>query len=159
MKSVLSGRSIAPRLEHAPNYARDVTDHETDGATYLAWLMRRRGLSSPRLADLAGEVSGSAIRYYVRGEAVPREDKAKALAVLFGPRDGEKLLRLWGHDDLADGFVEDFSAMLHGHEAAVEALLARNRLEYDGEPLTEQQAVEVELFVDFIRARDNGSAR
>ena len=131
--------------------------HEKDGATYLAWLMRRRGMSSPRLAGLTGEVSGSAIRYYVRGEAIPREDKAKALAVLFGPRDGEKLLRLWGHDDLADGFLDDFSAMLHGHEAAVEALLARNRIEYDGEPLTEEQATEAETFIDFIRARDNGA--
>ena len=132
--------------------------HEENGATYLSWLMRRRGLSSPRLANLTGEVSGSAIRYYVRGEAIPREDKAKALAVLFGPRDGEKLLRLWGHDDLADGFEEDFSAMLHGHEAAVEALLARNRIEYDGEPLTEEQAIEAETFINFIRTRDNGAA-
>lgn len=128
--------------------------HEKDGATYLAWLMRRRGLSSPRLADLAGEVSGSAIRYYVRGEAIPREDKAKAIAVLFGPGDGEKLLRLWGHTDLADGFAGDFSAMLHGHEEAVKALLARNRIEYDGEPLTERQVTEVEFFIDFVRNRD-----
>ena len=131
--------------------------YEENGASYLGWLMRRRGLSSPRLADLAGEVSGSAIRYYVRGEAVPREDKAKALAVLFGPRDGQKLLRLWGYEELADGFEEDFSAMLHGHEAAVEALLSRNRLEYDGEPLTEEQAIEAETFIDFIRARDEAS--
>lgn len=147
-----------PKLGAERTTLRAVIDYEENGATYLAWLMRRRGLSSPRLADLAGEVSGSAIRYYVRGEAIPREDKAQALAVLFGPRDGAKLLRLWGHDDLADGFVEDFSAMLHGHEAAVEALLARNRLEYDGEPLTEEQAVEVEFFLNFIRARDNGSS-
>ena len=132
-------------------------NHDDSGATYLAWLMRRRGLSSPRLAELTGEVSGSAIRYYVRGEAVPREDKAKALGVIFGPRDGQKLVRLWGYHDLADGFAEDFSAMLHGHEAAVEALLARNRLEYDGEPLTEEQAVEVETFIDFIRERDEAS--
>ena len=131
--------------------------YEENGASYLGWLMRRRGLSSPRLADLTGEVSGSAIRYYVRGEAVPREDKAKALAVLFGPRDGQKLLRLWGYNELADGFEEDFSAMLHGHEAAVEALLARNRLEYDGEPLTEEQALEVESFINFVRVRDEAS--
>ncbi len=133
------------------------TNHDESGAAYLGWLMRRRGMSSPRLADLTGEVSGSAIRYYVRGDAVPREDKAKVLAVLFGPRDGQKLLRLWGYDELADGFEDDFSAMLHGHEAAVEALLARNRLEYDGEPLTEEQAVEVESFIGFIKLRDNGA--
>jgi len=78
--------------------------------------------------------------------------------VFIGSRDGEKLLRLWGHDDLADGFEEDFSAMLHGHEAAVEALLARNRIEYDGEPLTEEQAIEAETFINFIRMRDNGAA-
>jgi hypothetical protein len=129
--------------------------HDENGAAYLAWLMRRRGLSSPRLADLAGEVSGSAIRYYVRDEAIPREDKAKAIAVLFGPGDGEKLLRLWGHTDLADGFAADFSAMLHGHEDAVQALLARNRIEYDGEPLTEVQVAEAELFIDFVRNRDD----
>ena len=134
-----------------------MNDYEENGAAYLGWLMRRRGMSSPRLADLTGEVSGSAIRYYVRGEAVPREDKAKALAVLFGPSDGQKLLRLWGYDELADGFAEDFSAMLHGHEAAVEALLARNRIEYDGEPLTEEQAIEVESFINFVKARDNGA--
>lgn len=37
-----------------------------------------------------------------------------------------------------------------GYEPAVEALLARNRIKHDGEPLTEDQVTEVEVFIAFI---------
>jgi hypothetical protein len=122
------------------------------GASYLAWLMARRSWSSNRLADIATDVSGSSIRYYLRG-SVPSAAKAAAVAICFGPEDGARLVRLWGHEDLADGFAEDYPSMLHGHEEAIEKLLALNRIEYEGEPLTESEASEVVGFIDYLRRR------
>ncbi len=78
-------------------------DQDTPGAR-LALLMRRRGWSAPRLAELAGGVSASSIRSYAADRSTPRPQQALAVAGALGAADGRALLDAWGYTDLADGF-------------------------------------------------------
>ena len=116
--------------------------------------MARRGWSSIRLADMTeGEVSASAVRYYLRGDSRPKADKAEAIALLFGPNDGERLLQLWGYDDMADRFAENFGAVIEPHRERLESIWSMNRVEYDGDPLTEDEIEEVGKYIDFLRSK------
>lgn len=116
--------------------------------------MARRGWSSIRLAEMTdNEVSSSAVRYYLRGESQPKANKAEAIALLFGPNDGQRLLQLWGHDEMADRFVENFGAVIEPHRERLEAIWSRNRVEYDGEPLTDDELAEVARFIEFLQSK------
>jgi transcriptional regulator with XRE-family HTH domain len=81
--------------------------HQTPGAL-LALLMRRRGWSAPRLAELAGGVSASSIRSYAADRSTPRPPQALAVAQALGAAEGRTMLDAWGYTDLADGFVEQW---------------------------------------------------
>lgn len=135
-------------------YTEPMANHEHTAEEFLGWLMARRGWSSLRLSELtAGDVSASAVRYYTRGESRPKASKAEAIAVLFGPNDGEKLLRLWGHLEMADRFNDNFSAVIEPHRERIEAIWGRNRIEYEGDPLTSEEIEEVAQFIDFVKSK------
>ncbi len=128
------------------------SDPETPGAR-LALLMRRRGWSAPRLAEVAGKVSASSIRAYMADRTNPRPDHALALARSLGPLDGKALLEAWGYTDLAHGFYEEWTAV--GTEERVqritEAFYRYNRIEYPGEILSDPGIKVVEELIAWIQ--------
>jgi transcriptional regulator with XRE-family HTH domain len=133
---------------------------ETPGAR-LALLMRRRGWSAPRLAEIAGGVSASSIRAYVADRATPRPDHALAVATALGPVDGKDLLEAWGLHDLAEGFYEQWRA--GGDDGRLErytrAFYRLNRLEYPGGPLSESGRDMAQAVVAWIQYVESTSSR
>ena len=115
-------------------------DQETPGAR-LALLMRRRGWSAPRLAELTGGVSASSIRAYMADRTVPRPSQALAVANGLGPVDGKTLLEAWGFTDLAEGFYTKWREDVlpdDDHIAQRSDVLYRfNHIEYPGETLSD----------------------
>jgi hypothetical protein len=115
-------------------------DQETAGAR-LALMMRRRGWSAPRLAELTGGVSASSIRAYLADRTVPRPSQALAVANGLGPVDGKTLLEAWGFTDLAEGFHakwrEGVLADDDGSARRSDLLYRFNHIEYPGETLSD----------------------
>jgi hypothetical protein len=94
------GRYAVHMTEPASPYA--------DGGKLLVKLMARHGLTNPALADRVG-AGISTVRAWRAGTALPRLARARVVAEVFG-EDGVELLRLWGLDDLGDGFADDLAA-------------------------------------------------
>jgi transcriptional regulator with XRE-family HTH domain len=115
-------------------------DQDTPG-TRLALLMRRRGWSAARLAEVAGAVSATSIRAYAADRSVPRPSQALAIATALGPVDGQALLEAWGLHDLAHAFYqkwrEENVATDESIRRRASLLYGPNRIEYPGEPVSE----------------------
>jgi transcriptional regulator with XRE-family HTH domain len=131
-----------------------IKDQETPGAR-LALLMRRRGWSAPRLAELAGGVSASSIRAYMADRTVPRPAQALALANGLGAVDGKALLEAWGYTDLAEGFYTQWREDVFPDDVHIaqrsEMMNRYNRIEYPGETLSDSGIKVVEALVSWIQ--------
>lgn len=125
---------------------------DTTPGALLALLLRRRGWSAPRLAEIARGVSASSVRAYLADRTVPRPDHALALATALGPADGKMLLQAWGHTDLAEGFCEQWCAGEGAEPTARPTSPQRlNRIEYAGEPLSEPGVAVVQAVMAWVQ--------
>jgi len=117
-----------------------VTADQSPGE-FLALLMRRRGWSAARLAEVARGVSASSVRAYTSDATVPRPRQALAVANALGPKDGRALLEAWSFPDLAAGFYDEWRQAMTQDDtdlsAAADAYYRHNLIEYPGEPLSE----------------------
>ena len=113
-------------------------EHQSPGPL-LALLMRRRGWSAARLAEIAGGVSASSVRAYTADRSTPRPSQALAVANAIGPQDGRKILEAWGYADLAEGFAEEWQRTTVTYEGRpTPGTEPRgNRIEYAGEALSD----------------------
>ena len=98
-----------------------------------------------------GKVSTTAIRYYRRGDHVPQAKYAKQVALLFGPDDGECLLRIWRHDDLADGFADDFNIVAGDQGEQLMEAWSGNQLGYPGRTLDENEVNDGLEFINYLQ--------
>jgi hypothetical protein len=60
---------------------------------------------------------------------------------------------LWGHDDLAEGFGEDFSVVAGDEGERLMELWSGNQLSYPGRTLDNGETSEVLQYIDFIQKR------
>lgn len=137
-----------------------MAEHQGAG-TLLGLVLRRRGWSPARLADIAKDVSASSVRSYIAGRSLPRQRQALAVAHALGPKEGRLLLQAWGYDDLAEGFYGEWrEAMISSDDritAVADEYYRFNKVEYPGEPLSEpglQLLRAIAAWVQQMEARD-----
>jgi hypothetical protein len=108
---IAAGMQAVVELVTGDGYAVRMTEPASpyaDGGKLLVKLMARHGLTNPALADRVG-AGVSTVRAWRAGTALPRLARARAVAEVFG-EDGVELLRLWGLDDLGEGFADELAA-------------------------------------------------
>ncbi len=130
---------------------------------FLAYIMRRRGWNPPRLSELsAGAVSPSSIRVYAANGSRPRQNRALEIANAIGPEYGATLLRLWDYPDLADGFLDEWREETISTDDRlthrVEVAYRLNRIEYNGDPLSDEAIAIVGQLITGLQ-RMNGNSR
>jgi hypothetical protein len=54
---------------------------------------------------------------------------------------------------MADRFKDNFGAVIEPHRQRLEAIWTRNRVEYDGDPLTSEEIEEVVQFIGFLKSK------
>jgi hypothetical protein len=133
----------------------------TPGAL-LSLLMRRRGWSAARVAEVAQGVSASSVRAYTADRVVPRVRQALAVANVLGPRDGRMLLEAWGFNDLAEGFVEQWRRAMTGDDSQMKAVgdvyYRYNKIEYLGEPLSEAALHVAQSMIAWLQTAETAAA-
>jgi hypothetical protein len=129
------------------------TNHDSPGRL-LGLLMRRRGWSAARLAEIAGGVSASSVRAYTADRSTPRPSQALAVANALGPQDGRRVLETWGYADLAEGFSEDWQRATSAFEGRppVSGQPRGNRIEYAGDPLSDSGLSLVRAILSWVQS-------